>query len=327
MENVLLAGRQYVLIEKKAPADYAIANPITFTVNAEEVAQRITMLDEYDTHPVPIQKKNQDGVLIGGARLKITGKEDGKAGDMEPIEWTSENGKEHVVELRKGSYALQEITPPVGYLKAEDVSFTVDKDGNIFVAGTKTDKVEMTDTEVKAGKMVLRKFDSNGKTPLANVTFSLQFVSAKYPEISENKDYYRTLKPGESMELKTNENGNLVFENLDQGEYILTETKTAAGHTLMKDSLHISLPLEMTAEEVKKQRNVDLTKAEFFNGVYHFYELRYEITNTAIFNLPKTGSNGIWKYGIFGFGALAMMGIELIFVETRKRKKSCRRRK
>lgn len=327
LENVLLAGRQYVLIEKKAPADYAIANPITFTVNAEEVAQRITMLDEYDTHPVPIQKKNQDGVLIGGARLKITGKEDGKAGDMEPIEWTSENGKEHVVELRKGSYALQEITPPVGYLKAEDVSFTVDKDGNIFVAGTKTDKVEMTDTEVKAGKMVLRKFDSNGKTPLANVTFSLQFVSAKYPEISENKDYYRTLKPGESMELKTNENGNLVFENLDQGEYILTETKTAAGHTLMKDSLHISLPLEMTAEEVKKQRNVDLTKAEFFNGVYHFYELRYEITNTAIFNLPKTGSNGIWKYGIFGFGALAMMGIELIFVETRKRKKSCRRRK
>ena len=65
--------------------------------------------------------------LIGGAVLQITGKEDGKADNMEPVQWTSEENKEHVVELRKGAYTLHEITPPAGYLPAEDIRFTVDK--------------------------------------------------------------------------------------------------------------------------------------------------------------------------------------------------------
>ena len=46
------------------------------------------------------------------------------------MQWTSEENKERIVELRKGTYTLHEITPPAGYLPAEDIRFTVDKDGN-----------------------------------------------------------------------------------------------------------------------------------------------------------------------------------------------------
>ena len=275
------------------------------------------MSDDYDTHPVSISKKNIDGDLIGGAVLKITGKEDGKATEIEPIQWTSEAGKEHSIELRKGSYTLHEVTPPSGYLAAEDINFTVDKDGNILISGKKVDKVEMTDVEVKAGKINIRKFDSDGKTPLAGVKFELKFVSAKYPDVSNNKDYTRLLKPGETKELTTDANGNISFENLDQGEYVLKETSTVSGHQLLKDSINITLPLVMTEEEIKKTENVDLTKAEKIGDSYYFYELSYEISNDVALKMPKTGSNGVWKYGFFG---ICILSGAAIFVIYKKRK-------
>ena len=317
IENVLLAGKQYVLIEVKAPVDYAIADPITFTVNADSGEQQITMSDDYDTHPVSIRKKNLNDQLIGDAVLQITGKEDGKADNMEPVQWTSEENKEHVVELRKGAYTLHEITPPAGYLPAEDIRFTVDKDGNIFIAGNKTDAVEMTDIQVKSCKVTIKKYESDGKTPLAGVTFKLEFLSAKYPDVSGNKNYSRLLKPGESKELTSDSNGEIVFENLDQGEYVLSEIKTASGHMLMKDSIHISLPLEMTDEEVKQAGNIDMTKAEKFGGLNHFYELKYDISNGAVLDMPKTGDNGFWKFGILGFGLMAAA----FSVMTKRKKK------
>lgn len=316
-ENILLVGKQYVLIETKAPADYAIADPITFTVNSDGSYQKITMSDDYDTHPVAILKKNTDGDLISGAVLKITGKEDGKATEIEPIQWTSEAGKEHSVELRKGSYTLQEVAPPVGYLAAKNINFTVDKDGDILISGKKVDKVEMTDVEVKAGKINIRKFDTDGKTPLAGVKFELKFVSAKYPDISSNKNYTRLLKPGETKELTTDTNGNISFENLDQGEYVLTETGTVSGHQLLKDSINITLPLVMTEEEIKKTKNIDIKKAEKIGDSYYFYELSYEISNDVALKMPRTGSNGIWKYGFFGICILSGVAI---FVIYKKRK-------
>lgn len=318
LENVLLAGKQYVLVEVKAPVDYAIADPITFTINAGGGEQQVTMSDDYDTHPVSIRKKNLNDQLIGGAVLQITGKEDGKADNMEPVQWTSEENKEHVVELRKGAYTLHEITPPAGYLPAEDIRFTVDKDGNIFIAGNKTDAVEMTDIQVKSCKVTIKKYESDGKTPLAGVTFKLEFLSAKYPDVSGNKNYSRLLKPGESKELTSDSNGEIVFDNLDQGEYVLSETKTSSGHMLMKDSIHISLPLEMTDEEVKQAGNIDMTKAEKFGGLNHFYELKYDISNGAVLDMPKTGDNGFWKFGILGFGLMAAV----FAVMTKRKKKS-----
>ena len=283
-------------------------------MRTEEEAVAIRFIQD----PVSIRKKNLDDQLIGGAVLQITGKEDGKADNMEPVQWTSEENKEHVVELRKGAYTLHEITPPAGYLPAEDIRFTVDKDGNIFIAGNKTDAVEMTDIQVKSCKVTIKKYESDGKTPLAGVTFKLEFLSAKYPDVSGNKNYSRLLKPGESKELTSDSNGEIVFDNLDQGEYVLSEIKTASGHMLMKDSIHISLPLEMTDEEVKQAGNIDMTKAEKFGGLNHFYELKYDISNGAVLDMPKTGDNGFWKFGILGFG---LMAAAFAVMTKRKKKK------
>ena len=87
---------------------------------------------------------------------------------------------------------------------------------------------------------------------------------------------------------------------------------------LMKDSIHISLPLEMTDEEVKQAGNIDMTKAEKFGGLNHFYELKYDISNGAVLDMPKTGDNGFWKFGILGFGLMAAV----FAVMTKRKKKS-----
>ena len=68
------------------------------------------LFDKFDTHPVSIQKQDKDGNLIGGASLQVTGREVGMTTDIIPITWTSESGLEKILELRKGSYVLHEIT-------------------------------------------------------------------------------------------------------------------------------------------------------------------------------------------------------------------------
>ncbi len=90
----------------------------------------------------------------------------------------------------------------------------------------------------------------------------------------------------------------------------------------MKDSIHISLPLEMTDEEVKQAGNIDMTKAEKFGGLNHFYELKYDISNGAVLDMPKTGDNGFWKFGILGFG---LMAATFAVMTKRKRKNKGKR--
>ena len=141
---------------------------------------------------------------------------------------------------------------------------------------------------------------------------TIQPTSKKHP------NFKRLLKEGESTVRHTDAEGKVFFDNLDQGEYVLSEIKTASGHMLMKDSIHISLPLEMTDEEVKQAGNIDMTKAEKFGGLNHFYELKYDISNGAVLDMPKTGDNGFWKFGILGFG---LMAAAFAVMTKRKKKK------
>lgn len=93
----------------------------------------------------------------------------------------------------------------------------------------------------------------------------------------------------------------------------------------MSESINISLPLEMTEKEIKESDGIDVKKAERFDDIYHFYNLTYEVTNSARFVMPMTGANGILTFGLIGFGTLAIIGTGLIVYESmyekRKRKR------
>ena len=127
----LRKGEKYTLRETLAPAEYVKAQDIEFTVNADGSTTRVEMLNELTT--VEVSKVDIAGKEIPGAKLEVIDK-DGKTVDS----WTSEEGKTHVIRgLRKGEkYTLREILAPAGYVKAQDIEFTVNADGS-------TTRVEM----------------------------------------------------------------------------------------------------------------------------------------------------------------------------------------
>ena len=61
-------------------------------------------------------------------------------------------------------------------------------------------------------------------------------------------------------------NGEIKFNNLDQGTYEITEVKTVAGQTLLKEKITVELPITMTKAEADKYGNVDFASAKEDKG-------------------------------------------------------------
>lgn len=168
----LYADATYTLIETGAPDGYAYAESITFEVNKGgtvlvngEVVDEVIMRD--DVTKVTVSKTDITGKTeLKGAKLQVIDK-NGKVVE----EWTS-NGKSHTItgKLIAGqTYTLHEEGAPNGYAYAEDVKFTVDKNGNTtkVVMKDKVTKVTISKTDASNGKKitgaVLQILDSNGK--------------------------------------------------------------------------------------------------------------------------------------------------------------------
>lgn len=113
---------------------------------------------------------------------------------------------------------------------------------------------------------------NESKTPLKGVTFKL----------SNSADVEITKR--------TDENGEILFDELPNGSYKLTEIHTVEGYNLLSNSIDVQIPFEMTAEEANAD-NVDVSHAIYdsANGKYLFYDLTYEFTNGAELKLPITG--------------------------------------
>lgn len=140
--------------------------------------------------------------------------------------------------------------------------------------------------------------------------------------------YVRLLKVGESIEAETDANGEITWENLDQGRYRITEIETTTGHTLLKDPIYITLPITMTDKDAKAM-SAATDQGAFDSGYsnkWYFYEATFEVTNNAKFIMPMTGDNGFWKFGFIGFGTIAVLGTGLIISNKRGKKQKHRKR-
>ena len=148
--NDLPFGRYYIK-EEAAPDGYVSSDKVV-EVTAEYQGQEIPVVElssEYENEPTKISVKKTDlttGVELEGAKLTVLDK-DGNVVDS----WTSVKGEEHLIErLTVGeTYTLREELAPYGYLKAEEVTFTVEDTAQI-------QKVEMKD-DVPTGTLIINK--------------------------------------------------------------------------------------------------------------------------------------------------------------------------
>lgn len=177
--------------------------------------------------------------------------------------------------------------------------------------------------DISPCKIKIHKLSEDGKTSLQNVTFELTFVkeSESYKD-TKFKSYAPLLKEGKSIEATTDSDGYIVWDNLDQGEYQITEIKTLDGMTLLKDPINITLPITMTDKQAKDMSAAtDNGQYDEDKKLWYFYEATYEVTNTPNFVMPMTGSNGFWKFGLIGFGSIAVLGTGLVIFEGKNKKK------
>lgn len=159
-------------------------------------------------------------------------------------------------------------TKPVFYGKTRDASLqSYAITGYTYEDGTGSKKVYYTENDTK---LIINKKDEYGKNNLQGVEFEL---------LDENKNALYT-------ELKTDENGQIIIDNLLPGTYYIKETKTLEGYEIYDKLIKVELELNETATinviNSEEEPNIKTEKKESENTVKQ--------SNTEkVVKLPKTG--------------------------------------
>lgn len=167
LEGVLVAGKTYVLHEEVAPDGYVVANDVKFTVLDTGKVQSVSMKD--DTTKVEFRKKASDtGKLLAGAKFVLY---DSKGDKI--TSWTSTNKAYKIdASLKAGAkYTWHEVSAPSGYKKADDVTFTVNKDGKVQV-------VEMIDEKIVTPDLPKTGGTSSNPAPLIAIGITMMIAGA-----------------------------------------------------------------------------------------------------------------------------------------------------
>ncbi len=268
-----LVDGTYKLVEITQPDGYVKAEEITFVIKDGKVegtdGNAVTMVDAYSK--VTISKTDISGTKeIGGAVLKITDEKGNAVTDVtgKPVgQWTSEEGKSHVIEgLKDGKYVLVEETRPDGYVKAESITFEI-KDGKVV------DSKEAKDGTVKMvdaySKVTISKTDITGKNEIADAVL----------KITDEKGDAVTDVTGNTVDQWTSEEGKShEIEGLKDGKYVLVEETRPDGY----------VKAESITFEIKDGKVVESNNAK--NGTVKMVD---DYSKVTISKTDITGKNEI----------------------------------
>lgn len=181
----------------------------------------------------------------------------------------------------------------------------------------------------------LNKRFSDNAGDYSEVTFTIQNTTDGYwlkAELAEDGLYYVTdhvATEAEATSFVPNaDSGVLTVWGLEDDAYTVTETHTAQGYTLLRDSIEIVITAResdtlcevcgaalLTASAAVNGKAVTILEN---NGSVNA-QVPLTVVNTKGPDLPVTGDDGVWKYGVFGLLLLAAAGAALILaVKTKK---------
>ena len=165
-----------------------------------------------------------------------------------------------------------------------------------------------------------------------------------------------TLNAGEDAAtvFSPDSNGRLVIYGLEDDTYTLTEIQTDNGYTLLRDGIEITITAQEDAsrpcgiygadvlglvqndpryrsfEGYRELGHVLLTASAAIDGdavqMLEHEESAHAIVPLTIVNtrgpeLPRTGDNGVWMYGVIG-GGMMLLALAVIILASRSRKKA-----
>ncbi|MDE6357761.1 MAG: hypothetical protein K2L15_04120, partial [Eubacteriales bacterium] len=206
----------YIIEETKAPEGYIM------TEQTETV-----WLNKNDTSSVTVTFENRKNAGLGikkmdaitkeplaNAIFKVTNSKGQVVGTGNGLFRTDEKGFIHIPNLKTGAYVVQEIQSPDGYV-LDNTPQTVHIDYG------KLHTLEFFNTPKTS--IVIKKYDSETKEPLANATFKV--TDSKGAVVGNSNGIFTTT-----------ENGTILVSGLKAGSYIIEEIKAPEGYILDKNS-------------------------------------------------------------------------------------------
>ena len=243
----------YYVKELKAPAGYVSSNEVlNFDASYQgQDVETVVLKAVKKNQPTTVEITKSDittGTELDGASLKVLDK-DGNVVD----EWTSVKDAPHVIKrLVVGeTYTLREEFAPYGYLKATDITFTVEDNGDV-------QKVEMKD-EVPTGLLIINKKGEflDKVTLLDNakgtVEHLFEYITGSLTEVTFHVYAAEDIKAADGVSedyfkadelvgtITTDTNGIAQLGDLPVGKYYVKEAETAHGYVLDGEPRYVDL--------------------------------------------------------------------------------------
>ena len=243
----------YYVKELKAPAGYVSSNEVlNFDASYQgQDVETVVLKAVKKNQPTTVEITKSDittGTELDGASLKVLDK-DGNVVD----EWTSVKDAPHVIKrLVVGeTYTLREEFAPYGYLKATDVEFTVEDNGDV-------QKVEMKD-EVPTGLLIINKKGEflDKVTLLDNAKGTVEhlfvYITGSLTEVTFHVYAAEDIKAADGVSedyfkadelvgtITTDTNGIAQLGDLPVGKYYVKEAETVHGYVLDGEPRYVDL--------------------------------------------------------------------------------------
>jgi len=224
----------YIITEIEAPKGHEKADPFEITIGKDGVietgmiiedrviASPLTILKVDETTGETIKVANTKFKLLDSDKNPISMKEsiDSKKKISEFV--TDENGQISLAErLKYGTYYLEEVEAPNGYLKGNLLEFKVTEYSTF-----EHPLVVKYEDKNAMGNVTVNKVDSDTKKPIEGVTYTI-----KAAEDIITKDGTLRASKGEIVDvIKTNNTGSVTSKNLYLGKYTIQESHQHDGY-------------------------------------------------------------------------------------------------
>ncbi|MHC9378430.1 MSCRAMM family protein, partial [Clostridium perfringens] len=295
-----LAPGDYQFVETKAPNGYELdTTPVKFTIVVGQTETvNIEKVNTASLGGVVLTKKDsKNGNLLEGAVFNL---QDQQGNNIRTNLITDENGQIVLNDLAPGDYQFVETKAPNGYeLDATPVKFT------IVVGQTETVNIEKVNT-ASLGGVVLTKKDSKNGNLLEGAVFNLQDQQGN--DIRTN--------------LISDENGQIILNDLAPGDYQFVETKAPEGYELdatpvkftivvaQKEAVKVEKTNILAATNLKISKIDSNTKNPLNGSEFEIYS-QNDTSNPLKF--ITTGSSDQYEVNIIGESTLMANGVDSSF--------------
>ena len=197
----------YVVTETEAPEGYVKdTEPQTIQIGTDGGTYKVQFQNQPIGSLVILKKDADNGNPLSGAQFKVTTSKGAVVGTNNGIFTTDSNGSITISDLAKGSYIVEEVKAPDGYV-LEEQSKTIALDYG------KTYTLEFTNKKMTS--LVIKKVDSISGEPLVGAKFAVEKQNGEHVD-----------------EYTTDNTGTILLSTLDPDWYVVRETKAPEGYIL-----------------------------------------------------------------------------------------------